>query len=302
MCVASGRNSTRTQCKTGRCGILSSRKVTAMAIISISRELGARGEETAGELSSLTGFRILDREYFEKRLAEHGLGPGEQERYDEKKPGFWSSLSDNWSDYLHYLRLTMYEEAAAGNCIIMGRGGAAVFSSVPNHLAIRITAPLGLRVERTMRQYSCDERQARHLVEHSDHDRSGFSRINFSTDWADPRLYDLCVNTAKLDAGGAAKMIKDWLAAAIDAGDEAAAAKSLRDLLLSQRVLTEILCVKKLRLPNLNVSAEDGAISLDGLANTKSTVDAAVDAAQAVPGVREVKNCIHLVQEYTVGP
>jgi cytidylate kinase len=273
-----------------------------MAIITIARELAALGEETARELSRMSGFRIVDRDYIEKRLAEYGFKPDEQKKYDEKRPGFWSSLSANWADYIQYLKLALYEEASCGDCIIMGRGGCIVFGEVPNHIAVRIAAPLDLRVERAMKQFSCDERQARHFVEQCDHNRIGFSKIYFGVDWVDPRGYDLTINTARLDAAQAAEMMKDCMALMIDADDEASGKLMIPDLLLSQKVLAEILCVKKAHLASLTATAEQGVVTLGGLSNTMAAIDAAVAAARSVPGVRDVKSAMHLVQEYAVNP
>ena len=273
-----------------------------MAIITISRELAALGEETARELGRMLGCRIVDRDYIEKRLEEHGFKPEEQDKYDEKKPGFWSSLAENRADYIQFLKLALYEEASGGDCIIMGRGGAVVFQKAPNHLAVRIVAPFSVRVERAMKQFSCDDRQARQILEQCDHNRTGFSKIYFDVDSSDPRGYDLVVNTAGLDAVGAAKLVKECMALAIDADDEAAGKDMIPDLLLGQKVLTEIISVKKVHLPSLTATAEKGNVTLGGLSNTKTAIDVAIAAARAVPGVREVKNSIHLVQEYSVFP
>jgi cytidylate kinase len=271
-----------------------------MAIITVARELAALGEETARELSRMTGYRIVDRDYIEKRLSEHGFRSEDQQKYDEKRPGFWSSIAENRAAYIQYLKLALLEEASCGDCIIMGRGGSAVFRKVPNHLAVRIAAPLGARVERAMKQFSCDEKQARQIVEQCDYNRIGFSKIYFAIDWADPRGYDLTINTARLDAVRAAEIVKDCMDRAIGAEDEAAGTEMVPDLLLGQKVLTEIICVKKERLASLSATAEQGVVTLGGLSNTKAAIDLAIAAALAVPGVREVKSVMHLVQEYNV--
>ena len=182
----------------------------------------------------------------------------------------------------------------------MGRGGSVVFRKVPNHLAVRIAAPLGARVERAVKQFSCDEKQARQMWNSATITASVSARSIFATDWADPRGYDLTVNTARLDAVRAAEIVKDCMDRAIGAEDEAAGKEMVPDLLLGQRVLTEIICVKKERLANLSATAEQGVVTLGGLSNTKAAMDLAIAAALAVPGVREVKSVMHLVQEYNV--
>ncbi len=271
-----------------------------MAIITIARELAALGEETARELGRMTGFRIVDRDYIEKRLAEHGFRLEDQQKYDEKRPGFWSYIAENRADYIQYLKLALYEEASEGSCIIIGRGGSVIFGKVPSHLSVRIVSPPALRIERAMGQFSCGERQARQIVEQCDHNRTGFSKIFFDMDWTDSRGYDLTINTARLDSVQAAETVREYMTLAIDADDEAAGTRMIPDLILGQRVLTEIVCVKKERLASLTACAEQGVVTLGGLSNTKAAIDKAVAAARAVPGVREVKNDMHLVQEYEV--
>ena len=51
-------------------------------------------------------------------------------------------------------------------------------------------------------------------------------------------------------------MVKDCMAVAIDADDEAAAKVMIPDLLLGQKVLTEIVCVKNVHLPSLTATAD----------------------------------------------
>ena len=63
-----------------------------------------------------------------------------------------------------------------------------------------------------------------------------------------------------------------------------------------------MICAKKAHLANLTVIAEQGVVTLEGLSNSKAAIDAVVATARSGPGVREVKNAIHLVQEYTVFP
>ena len=111
---------------------------------------------------------------------------------------------------------------------------------------------------------------------------------------------DDAVNTGRLDPVQAAETVKEYMTLAIDADDEAAGMRMIPDLVLGQRVLTEIVCVKKERLASLTACAEQGVVTLGGLSNTKAAIDKAVAAARAVPGVRDVKNDMHLVQEYEV--
>jgi cytidylate kinase len=273
-----------------------------MAIVTIARELAALGEEVARELSRTTGYKLVDREYLDKRLTEHGLSAEKRQKYDEKKPGFWASLSQERDDYLHFLKTALFEEAVEGNCIVVGRGGNSIFKSVPSLVAVKMVAPLGIRTERVMKFYNCDERHALQIVEESDHNRIGFNKYFFSSDWSDPRAYDLTINSVKTDAQQAARVVEDYRRGTVDAAKEEAGKRKLAELLLGQRVVTEIVYAKKIPVHFLEAAADGGRVVLHGVANTQAAIDSALAAARALPGVAEAESAIQVVQEFTVMP
>jgi cytidylate kinase len=273
-----------------------------MAIITIAREFAALGEEVARELSRITSYKLIDREYLEKRLTDYGLDATKREKYDEKKPGFWASLSQERDDYLHFLKAALYEETSGDDCIVVGRGGMTIFKSLPNLISVKLVSPLALRVERVMKSFACDERHALQIVEESDHNRIGFHKYFFSSDWADPRSYDLTINSAKLEPAQTAKLIDDFRKIYIDKSKEEAGKRRLAELLLGQRVVTEIVYAKKVPVHFLEAAVDGGRVVLHGVANTQAAIDGALAAARSVPGVSEAESAIQVVQEFTVMP
>jgi cytidylate kinase len=273
-----------------------------MAVITIARELASLGEEIARELCAITGYKLVDKEYLEKRLGEFGLGPEKRERYDEKKPGFWASLSQERDDYLHYLKTAVFEEAADGNCIVVGRGGSLIFRGLPSLISIKLSAPVSVRVQRVMKQYGCDERHALQIVEQSDHDRSGFHKYFFGQDWADPREYDLTICTARMTPRAVAEQIDMARRLLVDSATEEAGRTRVAELLLGQRVVTEVVYAKRVPIHFLEANVEGGRVVLHGVANTPAAIDSALAAARSVSGVAEVESAIQVVQEFTVMP
>jgi cytidylate kinase len=273
-----------------------------MAIITIARELAALGGAVARELSRITSYKLIDRAYLEKRLGDYGLDAGKREKYDEKKPGFWASLSQERDDYLHFLKAAILEEVIGGDCIVVGRGGMAVLRTVPSLLSVKMVSPLAVRVERVMKSYGCDERHALQIVEESDHNRVGFHKYFFSVDWADPRSYDLTINSSKVEPNQAATMVDDFRKIVVDEGRDEAGRRRLAELLLGQRVVTEIVYAKKVPVHFLEAAADGERVVLHGVANTQAAIDAALAAARSVPGVAEAESSIQVVQEFTVMP
>lgn len=271
-----------------------------MAILAIARELASLGEETAQELARITGYRYLDKEYLERRLS--GMSPDKREKYDEKNPGFWASLSQQRDDYLHYLKTAILEGAAEGNCIIIGRGASSILKGVQNMLAIKITAPVSVRVERIRALHGCDSRRALQIIEQSDHDRAGFHKYFFSSNWTDAREFDITINTANTDPAHAAVAIDTLRKILIDKEKETAGSAMVADLLLGQKVVTEVVYNRKTPIHFLEATVERGMVILHGVSNTQAAIDSALAIARTVPGVNAVESAVQLVHEFTVMP
>ena len=79
-----------------------------MAIITISRKIASYGDETALALAKLLGYEFIDKKTLEHDLLQCGISEASLKHYDEKKPGFWASLSRNRDEYFDYLREIVY--------------------------------------------------------------------------------------------------------------------------------------------------------------------------------------------------
>jgi len=274
-----------------------------MAIFAIARELAACGEEVAEELTKLTGYRTVDRSRLEARLAASGINEDKRKKYDEKRPGLWASLSQERDDYLHYLKTAIFEEAAEGACVIVGRGATALLKELPNVVSVRVVAPRALRMERVMAQFGCNEKRAHQLLEQSDHDRAGFQKYFFSLDWRDPAEYSLSISmSGRPSPAEAAALIEDYRRLVVTEAEEKAGTKRMGELLLGQRVVTEIVYGKRIPLHFLEAEVQGGKVLLHGVSNTQAAIEAAIAAAKTLPGVGEVSSAIQVVQEFTVMP
>jgi hypothetical protein len=196
----------------------------------------------------------------------------------------------------------MYEEAAAGNCVIMGRGATALLKGLPNLVSARLTAPPALRAERVQGFYACDGRRALQIIEQSDHDRAGFQKYFFSADWRDAREYAITLNTGELDAKAAARVIDALRAVVATPEREAAGSRRVGELLLGQSVVTEIVYGRRVPVHFLEAECEGARVRLHGVANTQSAIEAAIQAARTVKGVESVESSIQIVQEFAVMP
>jgi len=269
-----------------------------MAIITLSRELGSLGNEAAETLAKRLGYTVVDKELLDKALADRGIAAGKVEKYDEKRPSVWDAFSSDRDRYLHYLKAVIYEQAAKGNTVIVGRGGSILLAELPGTLHVRLIAPRDVRIRRVAAQLKVKDQQADQILRHTDHDRSGFWRYFFNASWSDPAIYDLVINTAHLDAETVADMICRALESFAVEKHEKAARSLLADLALGQFVETTILYANAVPVQFLEARVSDGVVTLLGAVSALRNAEKAVEIARGVAGVREVRNEISFVSYY----
>ena len=282
-----------------------------MGIIAVSRELAALGDETARELAKLLGYRFVDKQALAERIQSYGIESQKFKKYDECKPSFFASLSQDRDDYLHYLKTAIFAEAEQGNSVFIGRGAGAVFKDMPAFISLFLASPLDIRIERVKSYFQCDERRARQIIETSDKNRIGFHRYFFDIDWRDHENYHLSLNTGFFHPADCAEIINQFKSRFFTPESESQNAARLQELILEQRVKHCIRYEREIPVHFLEVSVSGGIITLHGVANSQALVDAAMDAVKTT-GLAEavsaganaltIRSEIQIVREYSVMP
>jgi cytidylate kinase len=273
-----------------------------MAIITISRELAAMGDETALELAKLLNYTVVGKEKIEANITSYGFSDTQFSRYDERKPGFLTSLSKGRDNYLHYLKMAMLTEASRGNCIVIGRGAAAILKNVPGIISIFLAAPQEIRIERVKSYFHCDDKRAKNIIEQSDRDRAGFHRYFFDTEWTGVSNYHLCINTGNIHPLSGAKIVKGLLDEYADRESEAAGLVKMQELMLAQQVIHHILYEKNISVHFLEAEVSGSKVTLFGVASSQVLAEAAIAAAKEVDSIEEVCSELQVVQEYSLIP
>ncbi|MDR2078992.1 MAG: cytidylate kinase family protein [Treponema sp.] len=276
-----------------------------MAIITISRQLASLGDETANELAKHLDYRFVNKLGLEERIKSFGVEARKLEKYDERKPSFLASLSQDRDDYLHYLKTAMLTEAEEGNCVFIGRGAAAVFKNIPGVLSVFLVAPMEIRCERVKSYFHCDDRRARLIIEQSDHDRIGFHRYFFDIDWKDPSNYHITLNTGNLHPALAAGIIKELRDRVIGPDKESASIIRLKEMILGQRIVHHVLYEKELPIHFLEAVVSGGNVTLFGVTNSQALVETVVAVVKEFTdgaGVTGIQSEIQVVREYSVVP
>ena len=99
----------------------------------------------------------------------------------------------------------------SGNAVVVGRASQVILAEHPNACHVKIIAPLETRIERLMQNRDVDREQAHKLIEQHDQWRQSYLRNFHNADWNDPLLYDLTINTGKIDREDAVDLLAGFL-------------------------------------------------------------------------------------------
>lgn len=211
-----------------------------MPVITISRQFGSGGDAIADRVCQLTGFRRLDKELVANVAAEAGLS--EQEildfsENDHRVEGFMDRLLRRskpvgtmrvWKEHIDGTRyeeelpvdaehaLAMVQKLIRlayrhGDWVIVGRGGQVLLRDRPDVLHLRIEAPLEDRIQRVKILYHLERRAAQDLIEEKDAISADYLMRFYEVDWAEPSLYQILINTGRLDLDLAAQLISSMI-------------------------------------------------------------------------------------------
>lgn len=273
-----------------------------MAIITISRKIASYGDETARALAELLGYDFIDKKNLEHDLLQCGIPEASLKQYDERKPGFWASLSRNRDEYFDYLREIVYSHALKGKVIFIGRGGFALLRDIPGCYAVRLVASDDIRCKRLMTEFDWPEKKARALMMESDANREGFHRCFFDMKPEEPTHYQLVINTDFVTPQCAADIIKHACFATVSEVEEKAGLQRIAELLLGQKIVNRIAFKEELPIYFLDAEVSDFEIVLHGVADSVACIDKAVKITESMSEHRMVTSQISMVNDYKPYP
>lgn len=176
-----------------------------MPAITISREIGSKGDTIAEQAAIRLGFHLVDKNTIEKVFRQYGFVDFE-ETYDET--GFWARFDPHRAEMISLLNQIIKAMVQHGNIVLLGRGGFAVLKGYADVLNVRIQAPFALRVKRVMeQQVFASQLKAEEFVRDSDRMRREFVNSMYSERWDSLTAFDLVIDTGKVPS----EMAVDWL-------------------------------------------------------------------------------------------
>ena len=183
-------------------------------IITISREPGAGGSEIARRLAKALNMDLIGGQIIQHVADSAKMSRRVIESLDEKEVTLRDTLlmslfGENrpWpGEYLQHLTRVIGTIGAFGNVIIVGRGANHVLPKEKT-FKVRIIAPLELRIKYFMDDRGYKKAEAEQYVVKTENNRKAFVRKYFNSDVADPKYYDIIINTEKISIGQATESI-----------------------------------------------------------------------------------------------
>lgn len=189
-------------------------------VITISREYGSGGREIGELLSKQLGIPLYDRTIINRSAQELGLR-GEQVAGSEQnmpRSALWKlvlsggglppsvHLSQDEALFIAQSRVVS-RLADEGSCVIIGRLANFCLRHRPNTLRVFVCTTAPIAAERIAARENISLDEARERYEQTNRARANHYLVFTSHRWADPRGYDLVINTARVSPLRAAELI-----------------------------------------------------------------------------------------------
>lgn len=182
--------------------------------ITVSMEPGSGGTILARQIADRLKFDLFNREIVEEiaksaEIRETVIETLEKDRLSGIEDFIASLVKDYYIHpdiYLEHLFKVISTIAEHGRAVIVGRGANFI---LPAHeiFAVRVIAPLEIRIRNVARGYHVAEEEAKRRVIQRESRRKAFVRHSFNAEISDPIHYNMVINTGKMSITAAVEAV-----------------------------------------------------------------------------------------------
>lgn len=180
-------------------------------IITISREYGSGGRYIGRLVADKLGIKFYDKDLIKIVSKEAGMTEDFIEENEQKRE-WGSSLNSeyNSNDKLFIAETKVIKEIASNqSCVIIGRCADYILKDNPNVIKIFIYSSQKDKINRAVKYYNMDEKNAKKEIEKVNKERARHYKYYTNKEWADINNYDFAFNSDYLGVENTAELIKD---------------------------------------------------------------------------------------------
>jgi cytidylate kinase len=261
-----------------------------MTIIAISRGTFSGGEALAKCVAERLGYRCVGREAILDEAAKgYGVPAEELTAAMEKPPSFWGRVAGARTAHLTFVRAALCAHARGGNLVYHGLVGHLLLPGISHVIRVRVIADPEFRIKVAMQQQNLARAAAIAHIEKIDKERRHWIRFLFDVEWDDPYLYDVVLNLSRTSLATACDMVAR-MTEQEEFKPTATSMKALQDLTLSSRVSAMLASDARTKAADLRVTADNGRVTITGVAASPTVGDAIHLVVRQVEGVKEVRS------------
>lgn len=181
-----------------------------MPIITISRGTLSGGRKTAECLAETLGYPSVGREILQEAAEKLGVSAEDVSERLEAPPSLFARLTEERKRYLLAVQTALAEYSVTGDLVYHGLAGQFLLKDLPGVLAVRLIAPLEMRIQALMSaHHRMSRKAAEEFIQNVDDERRRWVRLMYSADVEDASLYDLTVNLESISLETACVVIAE---------------------------------------------------------------------------------------------
>jgi cytidylate kinase len=180
---------------------------TSLPVITIAMEPGSGGYLIAESVAKRLGFTLYSKRLLTAMANKADVKQSVLEAIEKQRPSaiedFVAALlpKDDYvypGDYFENLKETISNIALLGRAVIVGRGANFILPK-QKRFAIRVLAPLEIRIKNVAFHFKVSLEEAKKRVSHREARRKAFIKDYLRKNIAETDSYDLIINTERMD-------------------------------------------------------------------------------------------------------
>lgn len=198
-------------------------------VITIGRQIGSGGLETAHKLSEQLGIKMYDKELLYEVSKHSGICQEIFEKNDEttQKKGiaafFGLTSATQESDFLaadtSFSGATLFQMqsevmkdlASKESCIFVGRCADYILRDTNNCYSFFISADIEFKAKRIAQGKGVSIAEAKRFIEQGDRKRANYYNYYTFKKWGDASSYDMCIDSSKIGIDKVVEIIKHYI-------------------------------------------------------------------------------------------
>lgn len=181
-----------------------------MPVITISRGTLSGGRSTAECLAETLGYPCIGREILQEAATILGVPLEDLSGRLEAPPSLFARLTQQRKTYLLAVQTALAEYSVTGELVYHGLAGQFLLRDLPGVLAVRLVAPLEVRVETmTSAHHRMSRKAAEEFIQNVDEERRRWVKMMYGADVEDSSLYDITVNLESISIDTACVVIAE---------------------------------------------------------------------------------------------